>query len=1658
MDLLSSLLDLFPSHLSALPIDQALLSVNQFFNCQYLTLFAPSQSIINRSDLLKKKATLLRQKFVALKKEETKENPEQEKRRGGIKRDSKYKDQPEEDFKEIDPIPGERELSEGETNSYLIRKMPEVGDLVDKHNYLDIQFRLLFEDAISDLRGGLSLMRTLAKQNAQLSRRDLIQKAREASIKIHDSVYVNGVEAIDGVACIQFKISVNPKRFVDWRISKKLLPGSLVIVSSDNFKSYFVGILKSKDAELMNKTHRQLGYVPINIQIIKAVGLAEGQEAPNSVLDFIALYQSAEFQILESSAYFESYHHVLKQLKEMDSWVSIPFSRNIINGVTITSTPLYNIDLPDNNEPQIESYLNDIQLDPSQRLAMKHALTNELALIQGPPGTGKTYVGVQIVKYLIQNRSTWRHNGPLLLVTYTNHALSQFLLLIKQFTKKIVRVGGKAQDDELSEFGLKELLYKQGLRNRNLRNELDNAKLQIQSCQQNFTMCQAGIVSMLMEGEDASTLVYRLQQTYLANLQQCLRRLRYSEQFANLVTNHINQLIEQTNSGVLVAFWLGVIDLELYLIKLHNDFLQQKFPIQYKQQQEGAIELSRDLMRGGVQDNEVDKDLMDERLKDYNQQNASMPIFERFLHNHSKLLSLYTPDTVTPQIRSIPRPQQFEDCMHQINSKPFDMQDLDQKSFSQIHMNNLRILDPFSMPQSRRWTINNYIIACLKGNARDKMWKFVAKYEETQKLVEDAEELNARTVFNQADIVAMTTTGRSKYSSLLKGQQFPIVIVEEAAEVFEAHVITSLSPETQHLILIGDHFQLKPNPSVYNLSFNFNLSLSLFERAVKNQIHHATLSHQRRMRPEISKMMRLIYPELQDHQEVITGRPQINGISASVYFFDHKFPEENNDLLMTKVNIQEAQMIVRFAVYLLQHGYLPEKITILTLYAGQLLEIKKMTKEHPLLAENYKKLRVCNVDNFQGEENDIILLSLVRSNPENKIGFLEISNRVCVALSRARMGLYIFGNATCLLSSKLKLWTDVVDYLKANNFFGTSLKFQCKDHKIVTEVKCLEDFHKVPEGGCSQICKMRLPCGHSCESACHPYEKSLSDETGHGKIKCVKPCTRETKCGHQCSYPCFECKTGHRDCITKVQRTMLPCNHTITINCSQNVPSLRCPVPCEKILGCGHKCQQACSQPCGIRRCKVTVERKLKCGHIVEMDCSANPESFECYRTCGQLLKCEHPCEAKCHECKGRGYHDLCKTKCGRALVCGHACDYNCTKSCPPCTQKCKTKCPHSKCSSECSKVCQLCQEPCKNACPHTKCTKLCSEPCNREPCNEKCDKKLKCGHPCIGLCGEKCPKVCKVCQPQHETFQVFLGNEEEQDAAFVQIDCGHIFAVEDLDNWMSLQSAAVKYKECPRCKSLISECSRYQKQINETLNDINRIKGLILQENEKMLKMFKEIRAEADKLRLKLESISYLSIKYLNQCALKIAKKLPLIITRAESERSTQTGEGIIRLLEYLNILMNIESIRKNIPSSQSDQYSAILQDVDRNAQLCTMKLSTLNKALPHAKAVIDRLKKDFPAISLTEMQEIMKAVGYTASHWNKCPNGHYYVIADCGGAMEESKCPDCGSVIGGANHALAAGNEHASELGGRPAWDPNGFDAQVADGRINLQEQFGQ
>lgn len=367
-----------------------------------------------------------------------------------------------------------------------------------------------------------------------------------------------------------------------------------------------------------------------------------------------------------------------------------------------------------------------------------------------------------------------------------------------------------------------------------------------------------------------------------------------------------------------------------------------------------------------------------------------------------------------------------------------------------------------------------------------------------------------------ARIIGMTTTGLSKYRGLIQSLRPRIVLIEEAAETLEGYVTASCFPSLQHLILVGDHQQLRGHCTVKELEGDpWYLDWSMFERLVKNDIGFSKMITQRRMAPEIRRALKPIYEELEDHESVL-NRPPIAGMGGvNTFFFSHEWPE-SADALMSKVNQAEADMIVGFFDYLVHNGMKTQNITVLTFYNGQRKLLLRALRNHPNLQGCVFK--VVTVDSYQGEENDVVILSLVRNNTKHNIGFLSVGNRVCVALSRAQRGFYVFGNSE-LLSHSNSLWWDVVEILREEpNRVGDALPVTCENHGETVHIRDAMQFSELT-GGCERPCRAELPCGHICALTCHPFP--------HEFVNCKKPCKKVLDCGHSCSELCYiECRCG----------------------------------------------------------------------------------------------------------------------------------------------------------------------------------------------------------------------------------------------------------------------------------------------------------------------------------------------------------------------------------------------------------------------------------------------------------------------------------------------------------------------------------------------------
>lgn len=355
------------------------------------------------------------------------------------------------------------------------------------------------------------------------------------------------------------------------------------------------------------------------------------------------------------------------------------------------------------------------------------------------------------------------------------------------------------------------------------------------------------------------------------------------------------------------------------------------------------------------------------------------------------------------------------------------------------------------------------------------------------------------------EILGCTATGLTKYRGLIAALKPRILMVEEAAETREANITSALYPSLDQVVLVGDHQQLVPSVDVRDLEgAPFHLNVSLFERLVGFNIPYTMLRIQRRMIPDLREIVHTFYPKLEDHESVKNpkNREPVPGMGGkNLWWFDHSWAETFHDAAYS--NPSEAEMVVKFTRYLLKNGVRPPQITVLTFYRGQVALLLDKLRNDPLLADinPTQEWSVRTVDGFQGEENEVIILSLVRS-PENgraRSGFVANENRAVVALSRARCGMYIFGNCFNVLNSNAQsqeTWQKVIDVFKAKDAIGKYLPVVCRNHSRVTEIKELDGWDDIPGGGCRQPCDEKCLEGHSCPTTCHP--------TRHTDLECTE--------------------------------------------------------------------------------------------------------------------------------------------------------------------------------------------------------------------------------------------------------------------------------------------------------------------------------------------------------------------------------------------------------------------------------------------------------------------------------------------------------------------------------------------------------------------------
>jgi hypothetical protein len=175
-------------------------------------------------------------------------------------------------------------------------------------------------------------------------------------------------------------------------------------------------------------------------------------------------------------------------------------------------------------------------------------------------------------------------------------------------------------------------------------------------------------------------------------------------------------------------------------------------------------------------------------------------------------------------------------------------------------------------------------------------------------------------------------------------------------------------------------------------------------------------------------------------------------------------------------------------------------------------------------------MRISSVDNFQGEEAKIIVISLVRSNGDCRIGFLKEPERVNVLLSRARDGLILIGNDHCLVNSTdrvgKRIWTQALDVIARVGVIAPGLPIKCEQHGNVVLARSEPDFKRAsPLGGCRLPCSFPLNCGHACPHFCHSSALKHDDVICKADVQhnCEAGHVYLLKCSHQGPQECPHC-------------------------------------------------------------------------------------------------------------------------------------------------------------------------------------------------------------------------------------------------------------------------------------------------------------------------------------------------------------------------------------------------------------------------------------------------------------------------------------------------------------------------------------------------------
>jgi superfamily I DNA and/or RNA helicase len=330
------------------------------------------------------------------------------------------------------------------------------------------------------------------------------------------------------------------------------------------------------------------------------------------------------------------------------------------------------------------------------------------------------------------------------------------------------------------------------------------------------------------------------------------------------------------------------------------------------------------------------------------------------------------------------------------------------------------------------------------GRAEQQQRKLL--FDEAYKIMKDVERSEQYVmddVIARAQVITATLVGANHYS--VRNQQYDIAIIDEAGQALEPSCWIPIL-KAKKVVLAGDHCQLPPTIKSQEAAKG-GLIKTLLEKGVeKHPAAVSLLEEQYRMHEHIMQFSSSIF---------YSGKLKANTHVASRLLFANDMPLQFIDTAgcgfdeklegTSSTNPEEAAFLIKHLLQLVTelNAHYPidsfPSIGIIAPYKQQILVIKEQLEHVPELAPYVHRITVNTVDSFQGQERDIIYISMTRSNSEGEIGFLSDIRRMNVAMTRAKMKLIVIGDSATL--AQFKFYEKFVTYAQSIDGYKSAWEY-----------------------------------------------------------------------------------------------------------------------------------------------------------------------------------------------------------------------------------------------------------------------------------------------------------------------------------------------------------------------------------------------------------------------------------------------------------------------------------------------------------------------------------------------------------------------------------------------------------------------------------------